>query len=71
MTLGTVAMTSGKPVSDEGMAIADGNVEGVCEYTGRLSLAGVPDDGVAHDLYLNFEAGANATYLLDYFWLRS
>ena len=45
--------------------------EGVCEYTGTLSLAEVPDDGVARDLFLNFEAGTDATYLLDYFWLRA
>ena len=70
-TMGTVVMTKGKPVVGEGTALADGNAEGVCEYRGTLSLEGVPDDEQAHDLYLNFEAGANATYLLDYFWLRA
>ena len=55
----------------EGMAAADGNAAGVCEYSGSLSLVGVPDDGVAHGVFLNFEAGGNATYLLDYFWLRA
>jgi hypothetical protein len=69
-TMGTVVMKKGKPVVGEGMAVADGNAEGVCEYRGMLSLAGVLDDDTAHDLFLNFEAGANATYLLDYFWLR-
>jgi hypothetical protein len=69
--LGVVQMTKGKPVLHEGMNTADGNAAGVCEYAGTLSLTGLPDDGVAHDLYLNFEAGANATYLLDSFWLRA
>ena len=64
-------MAKGKHVTGEGMSAADGNGEGICEYTGTLSLAAVPDDGVAHDLFLNFEAGADATYLLDYFWLRA
>jgi hypothetical protein len=44
---------------------------GCVKYTGTLLLAEVLDDGVARDLFLNFEAGADATYLLDYFWLRA
>ena len=68
-TIGTLHMTKGKPVVGEGMAAADGNVAGLCEYSGTLALP--PDDGEAHDLYANFLAGSNATYLLDYFWLRA
>ena len=69
--MGTVQMTKGQPVLHEGMAAADGNAAGMCEYTGTLSLASVPDDGVARDLFVNFEAGGNSTYLLDSFWLRA
>lgn len=69
--MGTVQMTKGQSVLHEGMAAADGNAAGMCEYTGTLSLASVPDDGVAHDLFVNFEAGGNSTYLLDSFWLRA
>lgn len=59
------------------MAAADGNTAGVCEYRGTLSLEAVvwanesSREAPAHDLFLNFEAGGNATYLLDYFWMRA
>ena len=73
--LGSIQMVKGRPVVNEGMATADGNAAGVCDYVGTLSLqalqSDLSDDGVAHDLYLNFEAGANATFLLDSFWLRA
>ena len=64
-------MSNGKAVVDEGSAAADGNAAGSCEYTGTLSLETVPDDGAAHDLFLNFVASEKATYLLDHFWLRA
>ena len=35
-------MTNGKPVVGEGMAAADGNAKGLCEYSGTLEL---PADG--------------------------
>ncbi len=71
--LGSVQMVKGNPVVNEGMAAADGNAAGVCDYVGTLSLEALQHDlvdDVAHDLYLSFEAGANATFLLDSFWMR-
>eukprot|EP01052_Picozoa_sp_SAG31_P085045 SAG31_NODE_45463_length_258_cov_1.767296_1_plen_67_part_01 len=64
-------MVKGKPIINKGMNAPDGNAAGSCEYTGTLSMVDVPDDGFAHDLYINFLAEANATYLLDCFWLRA
>lgn len=70
-TIGTVRMANGRAVAGEGTSAADGNAAGSCDYTGTLSLEQVPDDGTAHDLFLNFVAGDMATYLLDFFWLRA
>ena len=65
--MGTVQMTNGSPVQGDGIAAVDGNAAGMCEYFGTLSLEAAPDNGTAHDLYVNFLAGPNATFLLDTF----
>ena len=65
-------MRKGRPVVGEGMSVGDQTAPtNWCEYTGLLSLAAAPDDGAAHDLYASFEAGGNASYVLDYFVLSA
>ena len=67
--IGTLQLADkGVLVTGEGRSAGDGNAPGWCDYEGELEL---PKDGATHDLYANFDAGSDASFVLDHFTLST